>query len=171
MLVACEVQGQIVDAAGQTQCPFSPFFVINDIREDVRNVEDGTVVNLTYSSKSEIASHKFTAGRNVIPSSFGGAQEQRNVTYIFNVKNTERLVTNLILNASETETIDGVDSSNDRKRYRIEPSIAYKLNRNWNLNFLYRYIDQNITSSDADSTSNAIYVNLYLHWPKLATTY
>ncbi|MFK5984502.1 MAG: hypothetical protein QM479_03605, partial [Pseudomonadota bacterium] len=109
--------------------------------------------------------------RKIIPSSFGSAQEQRSFTYQFNIKNTERFTTHLILNATETETVSGVDSSNDRTRYRIEPSVTYKLTKNWNLSFRYRYIEQNLSDSNEDSTSNAIFVNLFLHWPKLVTTY
>ncbi|RDH81041.1 MAG: hypothetical protein DIZ80_13035 [endosymbiont of Galathealinum brachiosum] len=153
-------------------CPPS-FLVLRviPIFDDVKSKDDGTVVNLSYSSKSETTSHNFTGGRTVIPSSFGGAQEKRSATYQFSIKNTERFSTSFILNAYKTETISGVDSSNDRTRYRFEPSVRYKLNKNWNLDVLYRYIEQNISNSDEGSSSNAVYVNLNLHWPKLASTY
>lgn len=144
---------------------------LTPILEDFYGKDDGTVVNLTYKNTTETQSHSFTAGRTVVPSSFGGAQEVRNATYIFNVSNTERLSTDLILDASETETVSGSNTSNDRTRYRFEPTITYRLNRNWNLSFIYRYIDQNLSDSNEDSTSNAVFVNLFLHWPKLVTTY
>jgi len=148
-------------------CPISQ----DPIFADVENEEDGTVVNLSYRSHSETIRHNFTAGRTVKPSNFGGAQELRNVSYKFNVMHTERFTTKLILDATETETISGTDSSNDRARYRVEPSVSYKLSRDWNLKFLYRYIQQDYTNSDRDGTSNAVFINLFLHWPKLATTY
>jgi len=144
---------------------------ITPVLEDQASEEDGTVVSFSYSSNTELASHNASVGRTVLPSSFGGAQEVRNASYQFNIKNTERLSTKFILDASETQTISGVDSSNDRTRYRVEPSISYKLNKNWNLSFSYKYIDQNLTNSNEDSVSNAVFVNLFLHWPKLATTY
>lgn len=147
-------------------CTFS-----SQIIEDVPGEDTGTVTDLSYTKKSERVTHSLSGGRTVIPSSFGSAQEQLNFSYQFYMKNTERLTTNLILDASQTETLSGVDSSNDRTRYRFEPEIRYKLTKNWNLNFTYRYIDQNITNSDEDSTSNAVFINLYLSWPKLATTY
>lgn len=163
-LVGCNFPGEY-EAFGS--CPFS-----NDpILADLENEDDGTVVNFSYTSKTETTVHAFTAGRTVIPSSFGGAQEQRNATYKLNVRNTERLTMYLILDASDRETINGVNSTGDRTRYRIEPSVTYKLDRNWDLDFVYRYIDQNITDSNIDSSSNAIFINLKLHWPKLATTY
>lgn len=153
-------------------CP-APFANLRFVptADDVKSKEDGTVVNLSYSSKSETTSHNFVGGRTVIPSSFGGAQEKRNATYQFSISNTERFSTKLRIDVTETETISGVDSSNDRTRYRFEPSINYRLTKNWNMNVIYRYIEQNISNSDEDSASNAIFVNFYLHWPRLTTTY
>lgn len=138
---------------------------------EVEDSNDGTVADLTYSRFTETTSHSLTASRNVIPSGLGGAQERRQLTYIFNVSNTERFSTNLILNASETETLTGVSAINDRTRYRIEPSVKYRLNKNWSLQFLYRYIGQEFVDNTRDSASNAVYINLFLHWPRLTTTY
>jgi len=169
----CEVFGEIApieDFPGGI-CPTSPFFVITPVVEDIVTEEDGTVVNVSYNSNSERVNQYFAAGRTVSPSSFGGAQEVLNATYRFKINNTERFSTNILLNASETETISGINSSNDRTRYRVEPSVVYRLSKNWNLSFIYRYIDQTISSSDEESTSNAVFINLFLHWPKLATTY
>jgi len=163
-IVGCALADEFETFGG---CPVSQ----DPIFANVENEEDGTVVNLSYRSYSETVRHSFTAGRTVAPSSFGGAQEVRNANYRLNVANTERLSTKLLLDASETETISGINSSNDRARYRIEPSISYKLNKDWGLQFLYRYIQQDYTNSDRDGTSNAVFINLFLHWPKLATTY
>jgi len=149
--------------------------VVIPVIEDISNQESGTVVNLSYSSQSETASHRFSGGRTISPSSFGGAQEVRSVTYQFSIKNTERFITKLLLDGSEASTVNGTASSflNDRTQYRIEPSVTYRLSKNWNLQFLYRYIAQDYTNSlvDRDATSNAVYINLYLHWPKFVTTY
>ena len=154
-----------------TQPSTGQVFLVTPIVEEVSNDDDGIVVNITYFSKTETTSHSIVSGRKIIPSSFGSAQEERSATYQFSINNTERLTTSLILSGSETETVSGIDSSNDRTRYRIEPSLTYKLNRNWNINLRYRFIEQNISNSDEDSISNAVFVNLYLHWPKLVTTY
>jgi len=155
------------------QCPDSP--LITPVIEDVSNQDTGTVTNITYSSKSELTSHRFTGSRTISPSSFGGASELRSVTYQFSVNNTERFTTKLLLDAYDSSTVSGTPSSsrNDRTQYRIEPSISYRLTENWNLQFLYRHINQDYINraTGGESTSNAIYINLYLHWPKLVTTY
>jgi len=142
---------------------------------DFRNKDTGVVTNVTYSSQSELVSHRFTGGRTVSPSSFGGASEILDATYQFSIKNTERLTTKLILNASDSSTVNGTASSrrNDRFSYRVEPSVSYRLTKNWNLQFLYRHINQDYTNNInvGERASNAIYINLFLHWPKLVTTY
>jgi len=133
--------------------------------------DDGVTINLSYSNQTERASNSFNTSINVASSSTGSDQEQRSVNYRFRFKNTERFTSNLLLDVSEAKTIGGGDSSNDRTRYRVEPSMYYKLSRDWALSFKYSYINQNITDTDEDSTSNAVYINLSLNWPKLATTY
>jgi len=138
---------------------------------DLEAQDNGTVVKLSYSYNSERASQRLNASQNVVSSSTGGVQEQQSARYSLDFKNTERFSTRLNISGSKSETISGVDSSSDVNRYQIEPSLNYKLTQNWNLSFLYRHIKQNIINSDVDSKSNAVYVNLYLHWPKLATTY
>jgi len=151
---------------GPTNCAFSA-----PILGDLESEDDGFTVNLSYSNQAERASNSFNASRNVVSSSTGSIQEQRSVNYKFSFKNTERFTSNLLLDGSEALTIGGGDSSNDRTRYRVEPSLYYKLSRDWALSFKYSYINQNITDTDEDSTSNAVYINLSLNWPKLATTY
>jgi len=151
---------------GPTSCAFSA-----PILGDLENEDDGLTINVSYSNQTERASNSFNASRNVVSSSTGSIQEQRSVNYRFRFKNTERFSSNLLLDGSEALTIGGGDSSNDRTRYRVEPSIYYKLNRDWALSFKYSYINQIITDTDEDSTSNAVYINLSLNWPKLATTY
>lgn len=164
-LVGCENVGEF-EALGQ--CLFSP-----PVFGDIESSDKGTVVSLSYKSKSERTSHHYKSGRTVQPSSFGAAQELQNVSYQFSIKNTERFTTGLILDVSKTETLSGINNSdlNDAKRYRFEPSINYRLNKNWNLNILYRYLSIDKTKINEESTSNAIFVNLFLHWPKLVTTY
>jgi len=161
-----------VPAGSETSCPVIPFIiVIPEFTEDVRSKDNGLVINLSYSNQTERVSNIFNVARNIIPSSTGSTQEQRSVNYKFSFKNTERFTSSLLLDGSEAETIGGGDSSYDRTRYRIEPSIYYKLSRDWGLSFKYSYINQNLTNTDQDSTSNAVYINLLLNWPKLATTY
>jgi len=151
---------------GPTSCGFGL-----PILGDLENQDDGVVVNLSYSSQSDYYSNRFNASRNVVSSSTGGVQEAISVNYSYNYRHTEKLTNNLSLNASENTTLSGISSSSDRTQYRIDASVAYKLSRDWRLSFKYMHIEQNITNTDVDSKSNAVFINLSLNWPKLATTY
>jgi len=151
---------------GPTSCAFGL-----PILGDLEKQDNGAVVNLSYSYDGERASQYFNASKNVVSSSTGGVQEVQSSSYSLDFKNTQRFSTRLNLSGSKSVTISGADSSIDVTSYRFEPSISYKLDKNWNLSFLYRHIKQNRIDSNVDSTSNAVYVNLYFNWPKLATTY
>jgi len=139
----------------------------------VNTQNNGTVTNVSYNATTETMSHSFRGGRTISPSSFGGAQERLNVTYQLSVKNTERFTTKLILDAFETDTVQGGNRQFDRTQYRIEPALMYRLSRNWNLEFRYRYLNRSFTNPNpnGDAESNALYINLFLHWPKLVSSY
>jgi len=171
---ACDIQGgSIVPLDGADECPNFPPLIISvpTVIEGLDSVNDGTVINLSYSIQDENNSHNFNIARNVVPSSTGSVQEQRAANYRFGIKSTEKISSDILFDGSETTVIGGGDSSNDRTRYRVDSTVRYKLTRDWSLNFKYSYIYQNITNTDEDSRSNAIYINLSLNWPKLATTY
>lgn len=175
IVTGCAANGQTFDVNAVSLngiCPDTLFgFETTDVLTDVQNADDGVVINLAYTHRTETTSQNFKAGRTVIPSSFGSAQEMLNASYQLSIKNTERFTTRLILNAVDTETVSGTNAFSDRRRYRFEPSIDYALTKNWKLNILYRYISQNRKFDDTDAVSNAIFINLKLHWPKLVTTY
>ena len=151
---------------GPTSCAFG-----SPILGDLESRDDGVVVNVSYTSQSDQYSNRFNISRNVVSSSTGGVQEAVNANYNYNYRHTERFSSDLLLDSSETKTVSGVDSSNDRTQYRIDASIVYKLNRDWRLSFKYSHIEQTITNTDIDSKANAVFINLFLNWPKLATTY
>ena len=166
------IDGQVVscEPAGQDDCNDKGFKL-----EDLSIQNNGFVTNLTYSRNTERVSHNFKGGRTVSPSSYGGAQEILSATYKFSIKNTERFSSKLLLDVTDTSTLNGTLASkfNDRVIYRVEPSISYKLTKNWDLRFVYRYINRNYSTTlrDRDAVSNSLYVNLLLYWPKLASTY
>jgi len=138
---------------------------------DIDRSDDGTVVSFDYTSLTEISSLSASASRIVVPSSYGGAQEQVEAIIRYKRNISERFSTALILNARETTAIGGLDTRGDRKRQRIEPKFIWKISKFWALDMSYRFIKQNLTATDTDSESNEIYVNLNMRWPRLASTY
>ena len=150
-------------------------YPVTTVIENATNQDTGTVTNITYINSSETMTHRFTGGRTISPSSFGGASEILSATYQVSMKYTERLTAKLILDAYSSTTVSGTATSKfyDREQYRLEPSVSYRVSKNWNLQFLYRRINQNYINrlNNADRVSNIVYVNLFLHWPKLVSTY
>lgn len=167
--VGCESGGVVYPIGlfpgGQCQTGFTSVF------EDITRKNDGTVFNLAYSNQYQRSSFKLDMSRSVIPSSFGSAQEEKSAGLSSNHSLTERLDTDIQLSASETRTLDGRTSINDRDRMQLSASIVYKLSRDTNLRLRYNYIEQTFIETEQDSSSNALMINLYMGWPRLATTY
>ncbi len=149
------------------ECPA----LFNPVLDDITQKNDGTVVNLSYSNLYQRSSFRLDMSRSVIPSSFGSAQEEKRAALSANHALTERLNTDIQFSASETRTLDGVTSINDRDRMQLSASLVYKLNRDTNLSLRYNYVEQTFIATDQDGSSNAVMIYLYMGWPRLATTY
>jgi len=174
--VACSIPSlnivePIEEVSNTGECPILPFAEVVPVIEDVTRKSDGTVVNLSYDYFYEAASLRINGARSVIPSSFGGVQEENRLSVLANYKHTERLSSDIKLSGSQTDTLNGVASLNDRDQYQFQAGLLYKLTRDMSLKLVYNYIEQTIIEIDQDSSSNAIMVNLYMQWPRLATTY
>jgi predicted porin len=172
--VGCEVEG-FVDPVpldpNTGECPIPSFFGPTPIIEDITQKNDGTVVNLAYSNQYQRSSFRLDMSRSVIPSSFGSAQEEKRAELFANHALTERLNSDIKFSASETRTLDGGNSINDRDRMQLSMSLVYKLSKDTNLSLLYNYVEQTLIETEQDSASNALMINLYMGWPRLATTY
>ncbi len=171
--VGCENElfGQVPLDPNTGECPIPSFFEPTPVLEDITQKNDGTVVNLAYSKQYQRSSFRLDMSRSVIPSSFGSAQEEKRAGFFANYAMTERLNTDIKFSASETRTLEGVSSINDRDRMQLSASLVYKLSRDTNLSLRYNYVEQTLIATEQDSSSNALMINLYMGWPGLATTY
>lgn len=172
--VGCEVAGFIdpVPLDPNTGgCPIPPLFGPTPVLGDITQKNDGTVVNLAYSNQYQLSSFRLDMSRSVIPSSFGSAQEEKRAGLSANYALSERLNTDIKFSALETRTLDGASSINDRDRMQLSTSLVYKLSRDTNLSLRYNYIEQTLIATEQDSSSNAVMINIYMGWPRLATTY
>ncbi len=147
----------------------NPFFLGPPIV--ISNEDRGAVIDISYRYQMETFSQNVLINRSVVPSSFGSAQEKNSVLYQLSSRRTERMTATLLMGLAETTTLQGSNSANDRRIFRFQPTLRYRINKNWNTSVQYRYYNQNITRSNNDRISNAVFVNLSLNWPKLATTY
>lgn len=138
---------------------------------DQEVADDGADLALNFSHSNEVSSFKVSLSRMVQPASFGGAQEIDKIVIQHEYSWSERTKSSVILEAFETTSIDGLDTVNDRERYRIEPGLSWKLAKDTRLNVTYRHIRQTFTQADVDSKSNMFIVGLSMSWPKLFSTF
>ena len=148
-------------------------YPVTTIFEDRYDETDGTNYSLTYTHKSDNSSHAFKTSQSVSSSDRGSADEINDVTYQFNINHTQRFSTAILINATKIETISGVDGVeiDDRTNCRFEPSLKYKLNRDWSMNARYSYAMVDRENVANESVANALYINFYLYWPKLVGSY
>jgi len=174
--VKCDINGTvwlISQVSTTEECPASspPLLVITPILDDITQKNDGTVFNLAYSNQYQRSSFRLDMSRSVIPSSFGSAQEEKRAGLSANHALTERLNTDIKFSATETRTLDGGNAISDRDRMQLSASFVYRLSRDTNLSLRYNYVEQTYIVTEQDSSSSAVMINLYIGWPRLATTY
>lgn len=172
--VGCEVEGVVEPTPldpDTGECPIPAFFGPTPVLDDITRKNDGTVFNLAYSNQYQLSTFRLDMSRSVIPSSFGSAQEEKRAGLFANHALTERLNTDIKFSASETRTLDGSSSISDRDRMQLSASLVYKLSRDTKVSLLYNYVEQTLIATEQDSSSNAVMINLYIGWPRLATTY
>lgn len=170
--VACEFGGTEypIGLYPSGECPTTPL-VFTPVLNDITQKNDGTVVNLAYSNQYQRSSFRLDMSRSVIPSSFGSAQEEKRAGLSANYALTERLKTDIKFQVAETRTLNEGSSISDRDRMQLTANLVYKLSGDINLGLLYNYVEQTLIETEQDSASNSWIINLYMGWPRLATTY
>ncbi|MDH5570228.1 MAG: hypothetical protein OEY89_00600 [Gammaproteobacteria bacterium] len=141
------------------------------LSQTASNRETGNSFDLNLSTGDELSNYSLSASRELIPSSFGSAQEQDRVTIKLNRKITPRFSWLLIADVNETTSVDSVSATLDRKRTRVEPGMAWKITKDWNISAGYRHIKQVMAETGLESASNSLFIRLSLGWPSLFSTY
>ncbi|MDH5573529.1 MAG: hypothetical protein OEY89_17325 [Gammaproteobacteria bacterium] len=148
-----------------------PFCTGSEVVRDQADDKSINEFNISYKYESELGDFNMSMYRSINTSSSGSATQSDYLTVKYNRKLTPRLKASLLFSGSKIETLDGLNASQDNEQYRFQPAINWKFSEYWNLGFNYRYIKQIITDTDVESDSNAVYVNLSMRWPRLASTY
>jgi len=157
-------------AISVTDCPtFDDNYSIDT--ESTYSANSGNTFSLSYNYSHEISDYSIALNRSVTTSSNGFAQEVDDLTIRYNHRISEKLLFGLILNASESTSIDSVSASEDRSTIRIEPSVSWRFTKDSRLSAGYRYRRQAYSLSNVESESNSSYVNLSFFWPRLMSSY
>ena len=109
------------------------------------------------------------ASRDVRPGSNGTSSDRTGVIFDGSRRWTERFTTGVSASFFRNRSVgDVINDPNDRKNYRISPSLSYKLTRDLSLDgrYVYRRVERDESGDNA--TSNAGFVALRYDWPRIS---
>lgn len=132
---------------------------------------NGLVYDATLSREFETGSLKLSASQSVTPSSNGTDAE----TTIINLDGTyaidAKLSAGLAVSYYQSSTVGDIRTRADNDRYRIAPTLTWRLDEELSLNTGYTYTRiqrEALTGEAADS--NAIFVSLGYVWPRMSVS-
>lgn len=131
----------------------------------------GLVYNASANRKFETGTLGLSASRSIIPSSTGTDTDTTSLTVDADRDFTAKLSARLAVSYFQSDTVGGTETQADRTRYRVAPSLAWKLDRDLILNtgYVYTHLDRSsIDSGSADS--NAAFISLGYTWPRTAVS-
>ena len=129
----------------------------------------GLVYNVGITRKSETGHISLTATQAVSPSSTGTDTEMTNITLQARHEYSAKLSTNLAVSYNQSSAVGGTRTRADNDRYRVSPSLSWRLNQDLSLNagYTYTYVKRG-PSSDDTVDGNAVFISLGYNWPRLA---
>lgn len=130
----------------------------------------GLVYNLNLNRELETGNIRLSASRSVMPSSTGSETDSTNLTLEFDHRFSTQLSTRLAASYLQSETVGGTRTLADATRYRLAPSLSWRLDRDLALRagYIYTHIERDTTNRDADS--HAVFVSLDYSWPRMAVS-
>lgn len=129
----------------------------------------GLVYNLNLTRELETGDISLSASRSVTPSSTGSETDTISVTLSGSHRFTTQLSARMAASYLQSETVGGTRTLADADRYRLSPSLSWRLDRDLVLSAGYHYTHiKRDASSDADS--NAVYLSLGYSWPRMAVS-
>lgn len=148
---------------------FFPF--IYDVELEPRSGRTtGLVYNLNLDRELERGDVRLSATRSVTPSSTGTETDTTSLSLEFGHRFTAQVSGRLAASYLQSESVGGTETLADAKRYRLSPSLSWRLDRDLVLKSGYHYtrIKRDVTDRDADS--HAVYVSLGYSWPRMAVS-
>ena len=146
-----------------------PFFY-DVVLEPRDSRSSGLVYNLSLDRELERGDLSLSASRSVAPSSTGTETDTTTLSLNFGHRFTTQLSGRLAASVLQSETVGGTRTLADTERYRLSPSLSWRLDRDLVLKTGYHYtrIKRDIINRDADS--HAVYVSLGYSWPRMAVS-
>lgn len=149
---------------------FYPF--IYDIVYVPRDSEStGLVFDATLNREFETGAISLTATRSVMPSATGTDTESTRLGLTGTRRLSAKLSTALAVTYFQSSTVGGVTTRADNDRYRIAPSLGWRLSEELMLNAGYAYtaVEREVSNSDK-ADSNSLFISLGYTWPRIAVS-
>ncbi len=109
--------------------------------------------------------------RTVSGSGLGSEMDVDTLTVNINRRVSEKFNFNFKFRANQRVAVNSDFSSYDRKYFRGEVNLGWKLDENWNLNAAYRYTRQRYERRNAIATSNNISLNIRYSWNRISKSW
>lgn len=144
---------------------FYPF--IYDLA-DRESETTGLVYNAALSRSFETSNISLSASRTITPSSTGTDTDTTNIALDANRRFSAKLSGRLAVSYFQSETVGETRTLADRDRYRVAPSLTWRLDEDLQLNTGYAYTRLSRGSTGSGSVdSNAVFVSLGYTWPRM----
>lgn len=148
--------------------------IINGVPTIVDESQDDSTTGLTYAGgfnyKFDNGNWGLRASRDVRPSGNGTSSDRTGLIFNGRRQWTERFSTGLQASFFLNRTVGDTDTSNDRKNYRLSPTVSYRLTRDLSLDgrYIFRRVEQD--QSGQNATSNAGLIGLSYNWPRISVS-
>lgn len=135
---------------------------------------EGFLVDSGVSYLGENLSALLKLTRSLVPSAQGGLNEQSRFSLELDYQATERLSAAMLLSYQETDEegdlLSEEDTLRERKNLVFQPSISWKLDRDWavSTSYRYRYQERPVNKRKEDAHSNLIMFSVNYSWPGLS---
>ena len=130
----------------------------------------GLVYDVSLTRELETGSIEFWASQSVTPSSTGTDTESTRIGLTGLHKFSTTFWAQLAASYLESSTVGGTTTRADNERYRIAPSLTWRLDEDLTLNagYTYRRVDRGALQQASSADSNLVFVSLAYAWPRMA---
>lgn len=129
----------------------------------------GLVYDATLTREFETGSLRLSASQSVTPSSTGTDTESTRVSLDGTHRFDAKLSAGLAVSYYQSSTVGDVTTNADNDRYRVAPSLTWRLDEDMALTTGYSYTRVKRGSAGDDNVdSNAVFISLGYTWPRMA---
>lgn len=131
----------------------------------------GLVYDASLTREFETGSLKLSASQSIVPSSTGSDTETTRLDLTGTHRFSAQLWAQLAVSYYQSDTVGDVTTRADQDRYRLAPSLTWRLDRDLSLRagYAYTHVKRDVAIDDT-ADSNMAYISLGYSWPRLAVS-